>query len=66
MKNVAILTLGLSHNYGGILQAAALYNFLKREGYNPVLLRKYPVQKGWKAIIIKARRIKNIFLFHKL
>jgi len=57
MKNVAILTLGLRHNYGGILQAAALYNFLKREGYNPVLLRKYPVQKGWKAIIIKALEI---------
>ncbi|WP_180005892.1 polysaccharide pyruvyl transferase family protein [Acinetobacter sp. YH12237] len=57
MKNIAILTLGLRHNYGGILQAAALYNFLKREGYNPVLLRKYPVQKGWKAIIIKALEI---------
>lgn len=57
MKNVAILTLGLRHNYGGILQAAALYNFLKREGYNPVLLRKYQIQKGWKAIIIKALEI---------
>lgn len=57
MKNVAILTLGLRHNYGGILQAAALYNFLKIEGYNPILLRKYPIQKGWKAIIIKALEI---------
>lgn len=54
MKNIAILTLGLKHNYGGILQAAALYNFLEKEGYNPILLRKYPIQKGWKPIVIKA------------
>lgn len=53
MKSIAILTLGLSSNYGGILQAAALYNFLKKEGYNPVLLRKYPIQKGWKFIIMR-------------
>ncbi|WP_216936993.1 MULTISPECIES: polysaccharide pyruvyl transferase family protein [unclassified Acinetobacter] len=53
MKNIAILTLGLRHNYGGILQATALYNFLKSEGYNPILLRKYPIQKKWKAILIK-------------
>lgn len=53
MKNIAILTLGLRHNYGGILQAAALYNFLKKEGYSPILLRKYPIQKGWKALLIK-------------
>lgn len=53
MKNIAILTLGLKHNYGGILQASALYNFLKKEGYNPILLRKYPIQKGWKSFVIR-------------
>lgn len=53
MKNIAILTLGLKYNYGGILQTAALYNFLQTEGFNPVLLRKYPIQKGWKSIIIR-------------
>lgn len=53
MKNVAILTLGLKHNYGGILQAAALYNFLQEEGHNPILLRKYPIERGWKSIVVK-------------
>jgi len=54
MKNVGVLTLGLKHNYGGILQATALYNFLKNTGYNPILVRKYPIQKGWKFMIIQA------------
>lgn len=51
MKNIALLTLGLRHNYGGILQAAALYHFLENENFNPILLRKYPV-RNWKTISI--------------
>lgn len=37
---VGILTLPLSNNYGGILQAAALYEFLQNSGFEPVLVRR--------------------------
>ena len=52
MSKVGILTLGLRCNYGGILQAAALYNFLKDENFDPVLIRKYPIKKGWRNIVV--------------
>lgn len=39
---VGILTLHLHVNYGGYLQAAALYRLLEDEGFEPVLLRKEP------------------------
>jgi hypothetical protein len=42
MARVGILTLHLHVNYGGILQAAALYRILSDEGFEPVLLRKEP------------------------
>ena len=35
---IAILTLPLTNNYGGHLQAWALQKVLRKEGYNPVLL----------------------------
>ncbi|RRH67309.1 polysaccharide pyruvyl transferase family protein [Falsigemmobacter faecalis] len=37
--NVGILTLPLHTNFGGILQAVALYNFLSGEGHNVTLIR---------------------------
>lgn len=37
---VGLLTLPLSNNYGGILQMIALYEVLKQEGYEPVLIDK--------------------------
>jgi len=37
---VGILTLPLSDNYGGMLQAAALYRVLGDMGHEPVLLAK--------------------------
>lgn len=39
---IGILTLPLHVNYGGILQAAALYRLLSDKGFAPVLLRKEP------------------------
>lgn len=42
MARVGILTLHFHVNYGGMLQAAALYRLLKDEGFEPVLLRKEP------------------------
>ena len=39
---VGLLTLHLHVNYGGIIQIAALYSFLKSNGYQPTLLRKEP------------------------
>ena len=47
MPRVGILTLHLHVNYGGILQAAALYRLLEDEGFEPVLLRKEPENRGW-------------------
>ncbi|MGP1718134.1 MAG: polysaccharide pyruvyl transferase family protein [Methylophilus sp.] len=38
MKKVGILTLPLHENYGGMLQAVALYNFLKEHNYDVVFL----------------------------
>lgn len=46
MARVGILTLHLHVNYGGILQAAALYRLLKDEGFEPVLLHKEPENRG--------------------
>lgn len=51
MKKIGILTLGLKDNYGGILQAAALYSFLEKKGYQPYLINKHPIKKKWKIIV---------------
>lgn len=40
MKKVGLLTLPLKDNYGGILQAVALYNFLSQKGYEVTLINK--------------------------
>lgn len=39
---IGVLTLHLHINYGGIVQAAALYRLLQNYGFEPVLLRKEP------------------------
>lgn len=41
-KRVGILTLPFNGNYGGMIQAVALYGFLRRQGMHPVLIRKMP------------------------
>lgn len=41
-NNILILTLTLQKNYGGVLQAFALYKILLKLGYNPYVLREIP------------------------
>lgn len=57
--SVGILTLPLSNNYGGILQAAALYEFLNVSGFNPILIRRQHTTK--KKDILKQIFAKNPF-----
>lgn len=51
MKKIGILTLGLKDNYGGILQAIALYVFLKKNGFDPILIRKYRYESRLKNLL---------------
>lgn len=46
MKNIGILTLYPSYNYGGILQCIALYLTLKEHGFNPILIHRPQYIKG--------------------
>lgn len=48
---LGILTLTPAHNYGGILQAVALYSYLKAKGYNVELINKVAYSPLWKKII---------------
>lgn len=50
---IGILTLPISENYGGILQAIALYRLLHNQGHDVVLIYKQSssTQKVWKKII---------------
>jgi hypothetical protein len=49
---IGILTLPLIDNYGGILQAMALYRFLHLEGHEVVLIQKHTHIALWKKITI--------------
>ena len=42
MKKIGLLTHPLSSNFGGILQASVLYNYLADLGFDVVLIQKYP------------------------
>ncbi|MNZ17679.1 Polysaccharide pyruvyl transferase [compost metagenome] len=58
MKKIGILTLPLSNNYGGILQAAALYYHLEKKGHQVILIQKKTHRSTFKKIAIKI--LKNI------
>ena len=45
---IGILTLPIAENYGGILQAIALYRYLHNQGYDVVLIYKESYQILWK------------------
>lgn len=68
---VGILTLPLLNNYGGILQAVALYNYLEGIGHEPVLLTKKfdrPIHQRLIGAILRqipGHRIGNIRKFKK-
>ncbi|OCL82738.1 polysaccharide pyruvyl transferase family protein [Arcobacter porcinus] len=53
---IGILTLPIAENYGGILQAVALYRLLHKQGHDVVLIYKDSYQKPLKKIV------KNILL----
>lgn len=53
---IGILTLPIAENYGGILQAVALYRYLHNQGHDVVLIYKDSYQKPLKKIV------KNILL----
>lgn len=52
MKRIGILTLPLSSNYGGILQAYALCHYLMQQGHEVILLNYQPQHRPmWKQLI---------------
>ena len=69
---IGILTLPIAENYGGILQAVALYRYLHNQGHDVVLIYKDSYQASWKKIVkdillnIPFHNFKNIKTNHKL
>lgn len=53
MKKVGILTLPLNENFGGILQAVALYGFLSDRGYSVVFLNNRIFRPTWKFWLVR-------------
>lgn len=58
---IGILTLPIAENYGGILQALALYRYLHNQGHDVVLIYKETYQVPWKKL---AREILLKIPFH--
>lgn len=54
---VGILTLPIAENYGGILQAMALYHFLEQQGHDVSLIYKQNATKAWKESIKNLLRL---------
>lgn len=69
---IGILTLPIAENYGGILQALALYRYLHNQGHDVVLIYKESYQILWKKfakeVLLKIpfHNLKNIKTNHKL
>lgn len=69
---IGILTLPIAENYGGILQAIALYRYLYNQGHDVVLIYKETQQIVWKKVIIEIllkvpfHNFKNIKINNKL
>lgn len=53
---IGILTLPIAENYGGILQAIALYRYLHNQGHDVVLIYKQTQQVLWRKIVISILR----------
>lgn len=49
---IGILTLPITENYGGILQAVALYRYLHDQGHDVVLIYKQKKTVLWKQLVI--------------
>lgn len=52
MKKIGLLTLPLKTNYGGTLQAFALYQFLKSQHFNVQIIQKNAFRSTWKRILV--------------
>ena len=52
MKKVGLLTLPLKDNYGGVLQALALYTHLERMGCEVTLIQKEVFYPHWKKVLV--------------
>ena len=71
VKKIGVLTLPLKGNYGGVLQAFALTTFLKKNGYNAILIdRQWDIQQSGISYLIKKAiyhhlLIKNVKYFCK-
>ena len=52
-KRVGILTLPLYDNYGGIIQAAALYHSINEKGYDSFFIYKDFYQSRWRKLAVK-------------
>lgn len=50
---VGILTLPINNNYGGIIQLAALYNFLETQGFEAIWIDKKHPEKKIKSLLKK-------------
>jgi len=48
---IGILTLPIAENYGGILQAIALYRVLHNQGHEVILVYKTSYPALWKNIV---------------
>src|SRR5690606_25520592 len=50
---IGLLTLTPAENYGGILQAVALYSYLSEGGHDVTLIRKVHYVPKWRKLISK-------------
>lgn len=55
-RRVGLVTLPLHVNYGGILQAIALYNFLVQNGKEVTFLSQRPNRSLWQRVVLTALR----------
>jgi len=62
-KKIGLLTMPLLDNYGGIIQIAALYHFLQKEGHEPFLIDKKYNQSNGKVLM---KRLLSNNPFYKL
>ncbi|QHF38395.1 hypothetical protein PspS34_09000 [Pseudomonas sp. S34] len=51
MKKIGLLTLPLKNNYGGILQAVALYSYLSKN-HNVKIIQKNAFRPTWKRLLV--------------
>lgn len=56
-KRLGIITLPLNYNYGGILQAVALYQFLTRHGFDVTLLNKKRFRPPWQLAMLSLLKV---------